>query len=377
MNPDSKVVGLQPWLPWPFHDWDWWCLPVRAERLAALRVGLATVMLLDLLLTYLPDLPFLFGPDSSCPPKFLAWRWEAPRWHWSLLRWFNDSHSIATHPAWLTVAAWTWAVASFTLLIGFFTRTSAVLCWLLNTSFANLNPYIDNAGDDVRGIVLFYLMLCPCGAAWSIDRLRGAFAPAATRVLVHPWPLRLLFLQMICIYFLNGVYKLTGQAWIRGESLYYVLGDVTLARWSYAQFPVPFWLTRALTYAVLAWEVGFPFLVALPWVWIPTLWFGVAFHLGIFASMEIGGFAPYMLCLYLPLLPWEHWADRRHARRVATPPLTPHPASESSIPTPPGLPEAIADSHTSSRTHLVDRIEETSAGNSDTTRRKTAEETTE
>ena len=42
------------------------------------------------------------------------------------------------------------------LLAGFWTRTSAVLAWVLSTSFANLNPNIDNAGDTVRGVILGY-----------------------------------------------------------------------------------------------------------------------------------------------------------------------------------------------------------------------------
>ena len=40
--------------------------------------------------------------------------------------------------------------------------------------------------------------------------------------------------------------------------------------------------------------------------------FGVAFHLGIFLSLELGGFGPYMICLYLPLVPWERWVGRAH-----------------------------------------------------------------
>src|SRR5262249_8850842 len=38
---------------------------------------------------------------------------------------------------------------------------------------------------------------------------------------------------------------------------------------------------------------------------VVALCFGVAFHVGIGVSMELGGFVPYMLCLYMPLLPWE------------------------------------------------------------------------
>ena len=29
---------------------------------------------------------------------------------------------------------------------------------------------------------------------------------------------------------------------------------------------------------------------------------------------ELGFFPPYMLCFYLPLLPWEKWADRWRAK---------------------------------------------------------------
>ena len=53
-------------------------------------------------------------------------------------------------------------------------------------------------------------MLCPCGAAWSLDswlrRARGR--GPGERLYVHPWPLCLLFVQMAMIYFYNGVHKL-------------------------------------------------------------------------------------------------------------------------------------------------------------------------
>ena len=93
-----------------------------------------------------------------------------------------------------------------------------------------------------------------------------------------------------------------------------MLGDLTLARWSYAWLPVPYWLTRLLTWLVLAWEFLFPVLLVWRRLRLPVLCFGAAFHLGIWLCLELGGFALYMLCLYLPLLPWERWADRRRPR---------------------------------------------------------------
>jgi hypothetical protein len=325
----ERIVGLCPWLPWPLSRWPWWTEPVRAERLAALRIGLAAVLLIDLLTTYLPHLDLFFGRDSLGSPEVFGWVGTAPSWNWSLLRGVEDQRI-------LWAAAVLWTVATVLLLVGLWTRPSAVVVWVLSTSFANLNPYIDNAGDQVRGIILLYLMLCPCGAVWSLDRWRARRKGAPAQVLfVSPWALRLLFIQMVLIYFCNGLYKLVGEEWRSGSSLNYVLGDLTLARWSYAQVRVPYGLTRLLTWSVLTWELTFPLWVCVPWGadvfcrvarvpakvrtpflrgvrWVPVvaLCFGVAFHVGIGVSLELGGFAAYMLCLYLPLLPWERFTRK-------------------------------------------------------------------
>src|SRR5262249_32077866 len=172
-------------------------------------------------------------------------------------------------------------------------------------------PYIGNAGDSIRGILLFYLILCPSGAAWSLDswrqRRRGRLVGPAY---VYPWALRLLFLQMVFIYFFNGLYKVIGPAWQAGDSLSYVLRDLVLSRFSASQLALPRWLTQILTYSVVIWEVGFPLWVANRWTRTPALLFGVAFHLGSGLTMELGGFVPYMLVMYLPLVPWERWIGR-------------------------------------------------------------------
>lgn len=456
------VIGLEPWLPWPLSSWQWWTRPIRAERLAVLRIGLCAVLLVDILTSYRAYLDDFFATGGLGSPELFAYYGDAPKMFWSLLRGFGDP-PLATltlgawliltawlvfdfwarravgrplvppdqgkmglprsplsywdlagwltsgvllvlgiwarglkeesdtslcwqapvvlvaitvllfllefaqrcrreNPsrirlAWLTAALgtftflsvaggllpfadwaaerdyslghrllrswqedeillqgalWTWVAAVALLLVGCFTRTAAVIAWVLSTSFANVNPYIDNAGDTVRGIILFYLMLCPCGAAWSLDRCwRRWRGEGAGPVYVWPWPLRLLFLQMVFIYFLNGLYKLTGSDWIDGNSLYYVLCDVSLARFSFAQLQLPYWFTQIMAWTVLVWEISFPLLVALRWTRTLALFFGAAFHLGIWGSLELGGFGPYMLCLYLPLLPWDKWLKDR------------------------------------------------------------------
>jgi hypothetical protein len=116
--------------------------------------------------------------------------------------------------------------------------------------------------------------------------------------------LRLLFVQLVFIYFMNGLYKVGGLNWLHGDSLYYVLADLTLTRFSIAQLPVSFIFLQIATWSVLVWELTFPVLVLWRRTRTLALLFGVVFHLGIFATMELGGFVPYILCLYVPLLPW-------------------------------------------------------------------------
>jgi hypothetical protein len=86
------------------------------------------------------------------------------------------------------------------------------------------------------------------------------------------------------------------------------MGDMTLTRFSRAELPLPIWLMRLMAWSVLGWEVAFPVLVVVNrWTRLAALLFGVGFHVGIFLTMELGFFAPYALCLYLPLVPWERW----------------------------------------------------------------------
>jgi hypothetical protein len=125
---------------------------------------------------------------------------------------------------------------------------------------------------------------------------------------VHPWPLRLIFVQMIFIYCMNGIYKIFGDSWMEGNSLYYVLSDASLNRFSPHQLLLlPMMLTRLMTWSVVVWETTFPLLVLWKWSRRVALIFGVLFHLGIFATMELAFFVPYALCMYLPLFPWERW----------------------------------------------------------------------
>jgi hypothetical protein len=323
MSNERSTVGVRPWLPWPLCDWPWWTEPVRAERLAAFRIGVAIVLLIDIFTLYLPHAGVFFGRESLGSPEVFV---RPPSsFRWSALRGVESS-------AVLDGILVTWAVAAAFLLVGVLPRLSAIVAWALSISFIGINGYLHNSGDNVRTIELFYLMLCPCAAVWSLRRVarpessRGVEQATdipfedsgrATRspaVYVHAWPLRLLFVQLMIIYFFNGVYKMLGSHWREGDVMHYVLCNLAWTRISYAQLPLPFPIIQFFTWCTLIWELGFPLLVMIPRIRVLVLWIGIGFHLGTLVLLQLCAFPMYMMCMYLPLVPWEKYVDRWRQR---------------------------------------------------------------
>src|ERR1700733_12844197 len=86
----AELVGLKPLYPWPLSRWKWWTEPIRAERLAALRIGLAAWLLFDVLTTYLPNVTTFYGRGSLGEPPLYDWLWTAKKWNWSLFYGVQD-----------------------------------------------------------------------------------------------------------------------------------------------------------------------------------------------------------------------------------------------------------------------------------------------
>lgn len=285
-------VGVHPVLPGFLERWTWFSAPIPAERLAAFRIGVGLVLLLDVLATYLPFRTDYFGPGSLSHPDVFASYFDPPRWNWSLIRAWPQYFSP-------DLICGIWAVAAGMILLGVFPQLAAVVAWAMAVSVNNSAAYLHNAGDLLRQQSLLFLALTPCGAAWSLTN------PGVARLSVSPWAVRLMFLELVVMYFFNGVYKLTfGSKWQDGTVLHYVWHTPGWSRWS-PPIDIPAGFASGLTYFVLAWELLFPLLVVIRPLRMPALLIGAVFHLGTLFNLEIGPFGLYALCFYLPLIPWE------------------------------------------------------------------------
>ncbi len=321
---------------------DFWTRPIRAEPLALFRILLGAITLLSLLFSLLPRLDLYLGPEGLCPPEALnSWLQRSGRFcllrgpvslpllgHWLpeetakrypwLEGWVSEEAATTWQrwgekPAVAYAVFGGWILSLLALTLGWRTRLAAIAAWTLTTTFHYRLPWLTNGGDDLLRAGLFYLMFSPAGAVWSLDARPRLLKMPLIRI--PPWSVRLMQIQLALVYLFTGLVKLSGpyfdeegrliQDWLTGEAVYWVLNDVAVARWPYAWFPVPLLVCRLLSWATLAFELGFPFLVLFrrvrPWLLLA----GLAFHLGIWVQTEVGWFSQVSMCWYVLFLSGE------------------------------------------------------------------------
>jgi hypothetical protein len=275
---------------------------------------------------------FFFEPQSTAPMTLVRIGWGALMVLWGLsllpdidpffttgaLRYDRSLPAGAWDP--LSQIGWTHAplVACLLLIgaaaattVGYRTRLSTAVAVLCLIALQRANTTIFNSGDLTLRLIGISVALSPCGLLWSVDaalaRRKGAVGPAPWRA---PWALRLLQLHIALGYALSAWAKLRGNMWHEGTALGMALRIQDLQR-----FAAPEWLfgqsvlLNLLTWATLAFEATFAFLVwnrrLRPWV----LWLGVAFHLGIDVVLDVGFFSAALWVSYLAFL-FPATADR-------------------------------------------------------------------
>lgn len=290
-------VGIQPRFPGFLGRWKWLTAPVAAERVAALRIATALVLLLDIGLGLLPNFATFFTADGLAGRDAYPWRFRPGHFYWSALRWLPNGWG----PQALVVV---WVVAAGALLVGYRPFLSGLVCWASAVSFWNINPWVTNGGDQLRNTLLLAVAVSRSGAVWGVQSVRGGHSGP---VFVPGWPVKVLLIQLACMYFFSGVYKLMSPAWQSGYMMYFVNRDLTWSLQPTVAAVLPLWADRLATWVPLVWELGFPVLIAFRRTRAATLWLGVAFHGICLFTLEVGAFALYSLAWYAIFVPWERF----------------------------------------------------------------------
>lgn len=272
--------------------------PSDPTALGLIRVGTGLLALWSLFVLGL-DLHDYLGSDGWAEPS--AIRAGQRPLVWSL--WFavpDGGLRLAWAGCLAVLAMWT---------IGLFSRTTAVLSWVIVVSTIRRVPIALYGFDQVLSPLCLYLAVTGAsGQAVSLDRFlrrwRQSRAAAAASVGARPsgapprrvFPddppvpastvsanlaLRLIQLHLLVIYGMAGLGKLQGPSWWNGMALW---GTMTAGEFVVLDF-TPLaghtWLINAMTHASLALELLYPILIWVP-ITRPLMLVGIAgLHTGI------------------------------------------------------------------------------------------------
>lgn len=171
------------------------------------------------------------------------------------LLWFWDSPGFV----WLHIALV--AVSTLALLVGYRTRTSAVVAWFFTLSLWLRSWLFWEGTESVFCCFFFYLLFARSGEAYSIDawlaRRRDPQRP--TYPAIPAWPRRMMMLQLALLYLYTGVMKY-GPTWTSGDAFYYALNLDHFYRFYPQGLSATFGtnLFRLMTWVTRWWEVLFP-----------------------------------------------------------------------------------------------------------------------
>lgn len=220
-------------------------------------------------------------------------------------------------PAWTTALLAATALVALLFAIGWQTRITNALTWLLFGGLHARNELVLQGGDALLLHMLLWSLMLPLGARWSVDAWR-------TR---EPSPDRVtgaacvgLYVQMFLVYFVTGTLKANHAHWWLGQGVEHALSAdhfVTgFGRWLRPHTT----LLAVLTWTTLALEIVGPFLLLLSPARSRMRLFLVAtfvlFHVGIALTLQLGLFS--FVCMASWLFAVPSWVFDRTTRSEPT-----------------------------------------------------------
>ncbi|WP_437688819.1 hypothetical protein [Sorangium sp. So ce176] len=267
--------------------------PASAAPLAVLRIGLASVLLVQAAMVA-PALFELYGRSGILQGPLLdALGRPGP----VRLGWLIDRLAplgIGEAPILVAVGA-SYVLALVALLAGWHTRMAAAGAWLTHLMLMMTADSTNYGADQFANIFLFYLLWMPAGAALSLDRRLGR-APAGPTSAAR-LSLRVVQLHLCVVYLMSGVGKALGEQWWNGDAIWRTLNMPEYRQYDFTWLAYHPWLAVGAGWMVLLIECGYPLMI---WprrtrrLWVAAT---VALHAGIAVFMGLVVFGAIMAVL--------------------------------------------------------------------------------
>jgi hypothetical protein len=280
----------------------WLFAPGTDVRLAALRIGLCTILAGRL----------AFGPYRELSGQ--------PR---ELFRPISFMELLPSMPPLGAVVALQvlGGVAAVLAAVGLRARLTLPVAWCCAVF---LNGMLTSTGKVVHNDVLLLLCLvpllaAPSGDAWSLDARRAPRSPGARISVRYGWPVRTAMVVVAGAYFFAGLAKLvhSGPAWVTSDNMRWILYGAGDSPWGLFVADRP-WLAHAVAAGTLVLELTFPLVLWKPaaaWLYVPG---AVALHVGIWLAMGLD-YSAHAATVVVVFTSWPAVATRIGERIRARP----------------------------------------------------------
>ena len=272
----------------------YWFAPARLRDLAYLRITLVLTLLLGVMW------PGALGTQLQSTRLPAEWFTPLPALKVLMLPfgWGARPSALVVTIAWIVCD-----VSGIAALVGAFTRAS-LATFAATCTFLVLHQYAFGTlhhPEAPAAIMLWVLILTPCGAELSVDALRARVAESRVRGRFVArgvdaesrdarWPMRLAQWLLVCVYASAGLSKLVvaGMSWMNGYTMtyYFLLDGVN------NQLPVTLaiahihWIGALCAAVAMAFELTFVLCVLFPRLSPGYLATGTALHSGIWLLMR-------------------------------------------------------------------------------------------
>lgn len=294
---DSSIT----WGAESFKRAESWLLDVKhgSYGTSVARIVYGLVLILTVLVNF-PYRQYIWGNASG---------WAAPlrtddAW-WPVFGFFAP-----TDPGWvLTLKLLAFAAVGVVLVIGWHTRTFAIIALYLYISLVSTGPTSNDQADNAFRIMLFYFCFTDMSRHWSLDARRHARRvrsgkPGKSWSLPDWLPNTLnnlaliaIAYQLFVIYVTAGLSKVQGNLWERGTAIYYPLQVDKFMPWPWVNDLLVHngFMVGVVTYFSVFIQIFFPLLLLVRWTRVIGLLGILAMHVGIGLFMGLGLFSLTMV----------------------------------------------------------------------------------
>ncbi len=292
-----------------FFRRDYWFGQIDSRPIAAFRIALALILLKDALY-HLPVAQIFYSDSGVIPRSAIIELARAQRF----------SVMDAMPHAWMaTLFFLVWIIVLLGLLIGYRTRTMAVLNFLIMLSVHERSVFILTGADTLMRQLSFWAIFLPLAQYYSVDALRArkqryqlSGNPAdlqapTTPQMAYAFPVRMIHIQVALVYFSTAYLKVNGEVWLRGDVMHFIKQlDTFLLPTGEILLQLPDSVLRLMSYQALGSEILLPFFILSP-ILQPHLrriglLMGVLLHGGIALMMSIPDFSLVIFVGYITLL---------------------------------------------------------------------------